>query len=103
MILGIDVGGTHTDGVLVKKEITGSELQYNIKSTEKVITDHDNLEKSILKIIDKLTESINNKQIERVVLSTTLITNVIYEDKYDLVGLILIPGPGVNPEYFKYG
>jgi len=103
MILGIDVGGTHTDGVLVKKEITGSELQYNIKSTEKVITDHDNLEKSILKIIDKLTESINNKQIERVVLSTTLITNVIYEDKYDPVGLILIPGPGVNPEYFKYG
>jgi len=51
MILGIDVGGTHTDGVLVKKEITGSELQYNIKSTEKVITDHDNLEKSILKIL----------------------------------------------------
>lgn len=103
MILGIDVGGTHTDGVLVNKEISGSELQYKIESTKKVVTDHNNLKNSVLKIIDKLTGNINNRNIERVVLSTTLVTNVIYEDKYDPVGLILIPGPGLNPEYFKYG
>ena len=103
MILGIDVGGTHTDGVLVDKEISGTELQYKIESTKKVVTDHNNLKNSVLKIIDKLTGNINNNNVERVVLSTTLVTNVIYEDKYDPVGLILIPGPGLNPEYFKYG
>ena len=103
MILGIDVGGTHTDGVLVKKENTNSQMVYKIDSTNKVVTDHDNLKKSIIKVLDNLTETIDNKKIERIVLSTTLVTNVIYEEKYDPVGMILIPGPGLNPEYLKYG
>ena len=99
MIIGIDVGGTHTDGVLVKKE----NSQYKIDSTAKVKTRADNLESSVLEVLDKLTAEKDNQKINRVVLSTTLVTNIIYEDKYEPVGLILIPGPGVNPEYLKYG
>lgn len=43
MIIGIDFGRTHTDGVLVKKE----DSNYKINSTAKVTTDHDNLKSSI--------------------------------------------------------
>lgn len=99
MIIGIDVGGTHTDGVLVSEK----NNNYQIKATDKIVTDHADLKKSILKLLDNLTVNIENENIERVVLSTTLVTNIIYEDKYQPVGLILIPGPGLNPEYLKYG
>lgn len=99
MIIGIDVGGTHTDGVLVKKD----NSHYKIESTVKVKTRHNNLKSSILEVLDKLTASIDNNKIERLVLSTTLVTNIIYEEKYEPVGLILIPGPGLSHEHLKYG
>ena len=99
MFIGIDVGGTHTDGVLIREE----NSEYKVDSTEKVLTDHDNLKNSILELTDRLTADIENKNIRRLVLSTTLVTNLIYENKYDPVGLLLIPGPGLNPDYFKYG
>ncbi|MGM0499077.1 MAG: hydantoinase/oxoprolinase family protein [Bacillota bacterium] len=99
MIIGIDVGGTHTDGVLVEKD----NSHYKIESTVKVKTRHNNLKSSILEVLDKLTASIDNKKIERLVLSTTLVTNIIYEEKYEPVGLILIPGPGLSHEHLKYG
>jgi len=99
LIIGIDVGGTHTDGVLVKKD----NSHYKIESTVKVKTRHNNLKSSILEVLDKLTASIDNKKIERLVLSTTLVTNIIYEEKYEPVGLILIPGPGLSHEHLKYG
>ena len=76
MIIGIDVGGTHTDGVLVNKESSC----FNIGSTAKVKTEHDNLKSSILAVLDRLTAEIANQKIERLVLSTTLVTNVIYEE-----------------------
>ena len=99
MIIGIDVGGTHTDGVLVKKK----NSSYSIASTAKVRTEHHDLKSSILDVLDKLIQEIDQQKLKRVVLSTTLVTNVIYEEKYDPVGLILIPGPGLNPEHLKYG
>lgn len=99
MIIGIDLGGTHTDGVLVSRE----KNDYQIKRSVKIPTDHTDLKKSILKLLDILTKDTVNKDIKRVVLSTTLVTNVIYENKYSPVGLILIPGPGLNPEHLKYG
>lgn len=55
LIIGIDVGGTHTDGVLVKKD----NSHYKIESTVKVKTRHNNLKSSILEVLDKLTASID--------------------------------------------
>ncbi|CCU78744.1 N-methylhydantoinase (ATP-hydrolyzing) [Halanaerobium saccharolyticum subsp. saccharolyticum DSM 6643] len=99
MIIGIDVGGTHTDGVLVKKQ----KSNYKIKSTAKVKTLADNIKSSVLEVLDHLTAEIENKEIKRIVLSTTLVTNIIYEKKYKPVGLILIPGPGLNHQHLEYG
>ncbi|NLM97452.1 MAG: hydantoinase/oxoprolinase family protein, partial [Halanaerobiaceae bacterium] len=102
MIIGIDVGGTHTDGVLLKRA-ADSDRRYIVVKTAKVHTERGNLLNSIFNILDRLTGTEEKRQIRRVVLSTTLAVNTILEEKYDPVALILIPGPGVNYESLKYG
>ena len=42
------------------------------------------------------------KNISRMVLSTTIITNLIAQEKYGQVGLILMPGPGINPASLNF-
>lgn len=93
MYIGIDVGGTFTDAVLLDRG--------RVRATTKVPTKEDLLS-SLLEALDKLMQGITGDLVERVVLSTTLITNIVVEKKYDPVGLILIPGPGLNPNRVKY-
>ncbi len=95
MLIGIDVGGTTTDAVIVDGN--------KVVKTAYVSTDHDNLLKCLLGAIDELVQGIDTGKIERVVLSTTLITNMIAEGKTDPVALVLIPGPGTNPKDYALG
>jgi N-methylhydantoinase A len=95
MLIGIDVGGTTTDAVVVDES--------KVVKTAYVPTDHDNLSKCLLGAIDELVQGIDTRKIERVVLSTTLITNMIAEGKTDPVALVLIPGPGTNPRDYALG
>jgi len=95
MLIGIDVGGTTTDAVLVEAG--------RVKKTAYVPTDHQNLLKCLLEALDQLVAGVVTSRIERVVLSTTLITNMIAEGKTDPVALMLIPGPGTNPEDYRLG
>ena len=53
--------------------------------------------------LDEIVQDISPKKIERVVLSTTLITNLIAEGKTDPVALIIEPGPGMNPDGYTLG
>ncbi len=93
MYIGIDVGGTYTDAVLLDKGC--------VKSSTKVHTKKDLLS-SLLEALDIIMEGTPAELIKRVVLSTTMITNLIAEKKYDPVGLILIPGPGLSHDYYRY-
>ncbi len=93
MIIGIDIGGTHTDGVLIKNQ--------QIHQTSKVITDQNNLTTSILKVLDNLLLNQDKDQVTRIVFSTTLTTNLIAQKNYPPTGLIMIPGPGLNPDWLK--
>ena len=93
MIIGLDVGGTHTDVVLVGK--TGLEKQV------KVPTDPDDLFNSVLTGITAITNDIDPEDISRIVLSTTLTTNAIAQKKIPPVGMIVSGGPGINPAYFQ--
>ncbi|MEI6102500.1 MAG: hydantoinase/oxoprolinase family protein [Methanothrix sp.] len=95
MLIGIDVGGTTTDAVVVDGN--------KVVKTAYVPTDHDNLLKCLLLALDELVQGIDTGKIERVVLSTTLITNMIAEGKTDPVALVLIPGPGTNPKDYALG
>jgi N-methylhydantoinase A len=95
MLIGIDVGGTTTDAVIVD----GGK----VTKTAYVPTDHDNLMNCLLGALDELVKGTDTGRIERVVLSTTLITNMIAEGKADPVALMLIPGPGTNPRDYSLG
>ena len=88
MFLGLDVGGTFTDGVAVSAG--------KIISTVKTPTTHNNLLECILRAIDKVVLDTGNKNFERIALSTTIVTNALVEDKIDKVGLCIMPGPGMN-------
>ena len=89
MLIGIDVGGTTTDAVLIQNG--------EVYSTAKVPTDAGNLLKSLIGALDEVSRGVPPENFKRVVFSTTVITNLIAEGKTDRVALLLIPGPGVNP------
>ena len=89
MLIGIDVGGTTTDAVLIDEG--------KVIKTSKVPTDHDHLLECLLTALDEIVRGVPPERIERVVLSTTLITNLIAEGKTDSVALIIEPGLGDEP------
>ncbi|AKB77888.1 N-methylhydantoinase (ATP-hydrolyzing) [Methanosarcina horonobensis HB-1 = JCM 15518] len=94
MLIGIDVGGTTTDAVLIRNG--------EVYSTAKVPTEPANLLKSLLSALDEVSRGFPPEQFERVVFSTTVITNLIAEGKTERVALLLIPGPGVNPASYVF-
>ncbi len=95
MLIGIDVGGTTTDAVLIEE---GKVIR-----AAKVPTDRDNLLECLMSPLDDIIRDVPLEKIERVVLSTTLITNLIAEGKIDPVALVLEPGPGMNPDDYTLG
>lgn len=94
MRIGLDVGGTYTDAVLMDGR--------KIVKKMKVPTQNDNLLNSLLEALDPLLKSVQDDHLERIVLSTTLITNLIATKKTDTAALVLIPGPGLNPQLYDY-
>ena len=96
MIIGLDVGGTHTDVVLLSNES-------GLINAAKVPTDAENLFNSVLAGLEKVTRGIAPAAINRVVLSTTLTTNAIVQNKLAPVGMIVCGGPGINPELYSCG
>jgi len=93
MIIGLDVGGTHTDVVLLDNAGLLREV--------KVPTDASDLFRSVLKGLDAVTEGVDTGAIRRIVLSTTLTTNAIIQDTIPPVGMIVSAGPGIDPENFR--
>ncbi|MFP4629468.1 MAG: hydantoinase/oxoprolinase family protein [Desulfohalobiaceae bacterium] len=95
MILGIDVGGTHTDAVLVNKS--------GLQAWAKVPTEHGNLLRSISAALDDMRSQLGELQLERFNLSTTLCTNAIVQDELAEVGVLVSAGPGIDPANFQVG
>lgn len=95
MFIGLDVGGTHTDVVLIGKDCILRQV--------KVPTDPTNLLESVWSGLEKVTEGVPPEEISRAVLSTTLTTNAIAENKLVPTGMIVTSGPGVDPECFRTG
>jgi len=91
-MLGLDVGGTHTDVVVIH----GKEVARKAK----ILTNQDNLLESVLCGMLEATAGIEPRLIQRVVVSTTLATNAIVEGRLEPVGMVVASGPGVNPASF---
>ncbi|MGD8293880.1 MAG: hydantoinase/oxoprolinase family protein [Desulfobacterales bacterium] len=93
MIIGLDVGGTHTDVVLVGRNGLIKEI--------KVPTDPSDLFRSVLAGLTAITKSRDTQKITRIVLSTTLTTNAIVQNKTQSVGMIVAAGPGIDPSFYR--
>jgi len=106
LALGIDTGGTFTDGVIFDLD------QKAVLATTKVETTRHNLTLAINRCIDNLVDKLQNeqqgrydiRQVKMVSLSTTLATNAIVEGQGAEVGLIQIgfePTAGLPTPYFS--
>lgn len=88
MLLGLDVGGTFTDAVIIDG--------HRVVSTAKRRTTKDNLMQGIGEALDAVLDNCDTSNIEQVTLSTTVVTNTIVEKKEQVVDLYVVTGPGRN-------
>jgi N-methylhydantoinase A len=95
MIVGLDVGGTHTDVVVLQ----GKEILRKVK----LLTDEEDLLQTVCFGIFEAIQGFEVQSIKRVVVSTTLATNAIVQDKIEPVGIIVASGPGINPWAYVIG
>ena len=101
MLLGLDVGGTFTDAVIIDG--------HRVVASAKRRTTKDNLMQGIGEALDAVLAGCNTSYIEQVTLSTTVVTNTIVEEKEQVVDLFVVTGPGrnvddifpVNPIYLQ--
>lgn len=101
MLLGLDVGGTFTDAVIIDG--------HRVVASAKRRTTKDNLMQGIGEALDAVLAGCNTSNIEQVTLSTTVVTNTIVEEKEQVVDLFVVTGPGrnvddifpVNPVYLQ--
>ncbi len=93
MIIGLDVGGTHTDVVLLNER--------GLLRQAKVPTDSANLLASVESGFQKVVDGTALDSLSRIVLSTTLTTNAIAQGQLAPVGMIVTSGPGIDPELFR--
>ena len=95
MLLGVDVGGTHTDVVV----LDGNK----VVAKAKVSTNSEDLLHSITSALEQVLSKISPAQIRRLNLSTTLSTNALVEGRTEEVAVIVSAGPGIEPDSFRVG
>ncbi|MEJ2365645.1 MAG: hydantoinase/oxoprolinase family protein [Deltaproteobacteria bacterium] len=95
MIIGLDVGGTHTDVVVIQ----GREIVSKVK----LLTDEEDLLQTVCFGIFEAIQGLRAQSIERVVVSTTLATNAIVQERIEPVGVVVASGPGINPWAYVIG
>ena len=94
MILGLDVGGTQTDAVLIHEGeiIAGSKTPTG-----------DDLLETLHQALEKTVPDRDPGPIERMAFSTTMATNAIVQDRLEDTGMIVSAGPGMDPNMFSVG
>ncbi|HZJ57139.1 MAG TPA: hydantoinase/oxoprolinase family protein [Clostridia bacterium] len=95
MIVGLDMGGTHIDGVIIENGTI-------INTVKKPRADGD-IFGSIWGALEGLLLDQDTTKIERINLSTTVSTNAIVEDKTTPVGMVIQTGPGLSGDFLACG
>lgn len=95
MIIGLDMGGTHIDAVLISKG--------KIIHTAKRPIDRKDMFQSIWTTLKELLAKIDPSHIKQINLSTTVSTNAIVERKISSVAMFIQSGPGLPEEFLACG
>src|SRR5690554_3939145 len=85
--VGIDVGGTFTDAVLIRNT--------EIIKAGKIPTNQEDLLHTVINALEFL-ELPTAKNLEQITVSTTLVTNAILQNRLPPTELILFPGSGIK-------
>ena len=93
MYLGIDVGGTHTDAVVMSGR--------KIVAAAKALTSRSDLLASIDQVLGEVLLEAPVAKIRHVNLSTTLSTNALVQNQVEPVAVVVSSGPGLAPELFR--
>ena len=93
MLLGVDVGGTSTDGVLLHEGVL-------LKSVKKP-SDSSDLAATIFAVLDELLAGREAGAVRRLVISTTLVTNILATRSGARSALLLVPGRGLPVDYYR--
>ena len=91
MIIGIDIGGTNLDGVVIENK--------KVIKTIKKFVDRNDLFSTIYNSLLELLENLDKTKIKRINLSTTVTTNAIVENKLKDVLMLVQSGPGINNKF----
>ncbi len=91
--MGIDVGGTHTDAVVMSGR--------KVLAAAKAITCKENLLVSINEVMDRVLAHVPVQDIRHVNLSTTLSTNALVQNQVERVAVVVSAGPGLGAEHFR--
>ena len=93
MLIGMDVGGTNTDAVLLDR-------QHRCLKAVKVPTQHGGVLETLLGALGALLEGENTADIQRVCVSSTLALNALLTGKAAKTGILALAGPGIRPHAF---
>src|SRR5690625_4758162 len=95
VIVGLDMGGTHVDAVMIKNG--------TIINTSKRPINQENLFESIWTTLQDLLSSNEISNIKRINLSTTVSTNAIVEGNISPVAMFIQSGPGLPHHFLACG
>jgi len=90
MIIGLDVGGTNIDIVAIENNKVIEYKKFELG---------EDLLHSILTSLEGFITKDYISNLSRIVLSTTITTNAIIQNKLDKVGMIIENGIGANPDF----
>jgi len=88
LILGLDLGGTHSDGVLIQNN--------QIKAQAKIPTLPQDIKTTIINLASHLMKNHSPELIQKIVLSSTLVTNLLSKKENQPAGIFLISGAGAS-------
>ncbi|MDR1578690.1 MAG: hypothetical protein LBT86_10785 [Deltaproteobacteria bacterium] len=95
MYLGVDVGGTHTDAVLVSEG-------FKILTSAKAVTQPQVID-SLHAVLTQLLANRNHRDVKRLTVSTTLGLNSVLTGAAPPVGIMVTGGPGLELDPADWG
>jgi N-methylhydantoinase A/oxoprolinase/acetone carboxylase beta subunit len=99
MLLGVDVGGTHTDAALLREIAPGRAralASFKAPTRERALA-------GLVEVLEGVLSGVDPAGVKRLTVSTTLALNSVLTGAADPVGVLAASGPGLDPDPADWG